>query len=52
MNGRWLDGLVGNPLALLADVGAAIGACLLPLFLATLLNRLPPLNQRTQGTPP
>jgi hypothetical protein len=40
MNGCWLDGLVGNPLALAADVGAAIATCLLPLLVATTIIRL------------
>ena len=37
MNGKWLDGLVGNPLAFIADVGGAVAACLLPLLLAALV---------------
>jgi hypothetical protein len=39
MGGKWLDGLVGNPLAFIADVGGAVAACLLPLLLAALLAR-------------
>lgn len=39
VNGRWLNGLVGHPLAFVADVGAALAICLLPLLAATLLNR-------------
>jgi hypothetical protein len=39
MNGKWLDGLVGNPLAFIADVGCAVAACLLPLLLAALVAR-------------
>jgi len=57
MNGRWVDGLVGNPLALVADVGCAISVCLLPLLVATLLRRSEGrtigdarLNQRTKRT--
>jgi hypothetical protein len=39
MNGRWLDGLVGNPLALIADIGGAVAVCLLPLILALMITR-------------
>jgi hypothetical protein len=38
-HGQWVDGLVGNPLALLADVGGAVAACLLPLLAATIIFR-------------
>ena len=39
VNGRWLSGLVGHPLAFVADVGAAVGVCLFPLLAATLKDR-------------
>src|SRR5579871_1661718 len=39
MNGKWLDGLVGNPLAFFADVGGAVASCLLPLLLAAVMAR-------------
>ena len=39
MNGKWLDGLVGNPLALVADIGGAVAACLFPLLLVALVAR-------------
>jgi hypothetical protein len=38
-NGHWLDGLVGNPLALIADIGGAVAVCLLPLLIAALVTR-------------
>ncbi len=39
MNGKWRDGLVGNPLAFIADVGGGVAGCLLPLLLAALAAR-------------
>ena len=39
MNGKWLDGLVGNPLALIPDIGGAVAVCLFPLLLVALVAR-------------